>query len=325
MYHNIALTVTYNTLYLLNRTKIIFMDVLSDILSKIKLASVVYFKSDFSDPWGMDVSKGPFAQFHIVTKGQCILRTKDKSITLFTGDIVVFPLGASHWLANNEQSKRYNGKEVVESILSGKSLFEGDKLATTLVCGHFEFDATMDHPFIKELPSIIHITDTDLNQFSWLKNIADLIIQEAGKELSGSNVIVNKLGEVLFIHTLRAHIEKNTSNKGFIAAMQDDRISKVLKEIHSSPQNNWHLNSLSQIAGMSRTSFTNRFKVLIGDTPFNYLTRWRLLQAQEFLKESNYSIGEITERVGYQSEAAFNRVFKRKVGQTPLKFRQNSI
>jgi len=301
------------------------MDVLSDILSKVKLTSVVYFKSDFSEPWGMNIPKGPFSQFHIVTKGQCVLRTKDKSIQLFTGDIVVFPLGASHWLANNENSERRNGQEVVESIFSGKSLFDGDKLSATLVCGHFEFDKNIDHPFIKELPSIIHINDTDLNQFSWLKSVTELVIQEAGKELSGSDIIVNKLGEVLFIHLLRAYIEKNKSTKGFVAAIQDDRISKVLKEIHSSPQNNWQLNSLARVAGMSRTSFTNRFKVLVGATPHNYLTQWRLLQARELLIESDYSIREIAEKVGYQSEAAFNRVFKEKVNQTPLKFRRNIL
>jgi len=81
------------------------LDVLSDILTKVKLSSVVYFKSDFSEPWGMEIPKGPFAQFHIITKGQCLLKMKGKSIKLFTGDIVVFPLGASHWLANNERIK----------------------------------------------------------------------------------------------------------------------------------------------------------------------------------------------------------------------------
>lgn len=301
------------------------MDILSDILSKVKLSSVVYFKSDFSEPWGMEIPKGPFAQFHIVTKGQCVLKTKDKSIQLFAGDIIVFPLGASHWLANNENSKRYQGQDVVQSILSGKSLFEGDKLSTTLVCGHFEFDKNLDHPFIKELPSIIHIDDTDLKQYSWLKNITDLVIEEAEKEQSGSGVIINKLGEILFVHTLRAFILKNKSVNGFIAAIQDERISKVLKEIHSSPENAWQLETLAQIAGMSRTSFINKFKMLIGDTPFNYLTQWRLLQAKELLKESNKSVGEIAEEVGYQSEAAFNRVFKKNIKQTPLKFRQNIL
>jgi AraC-like DNA-binding protein len=301
------------------------MDVISDVLSKIKLSSVVYFKSDFSEPWGMDIPKGPFAQFHIITKGQCILRTKNRSVQLFAGDIIVFPLGASHWLANNENSKLYNGQDVVQSILLGKSLFRGDKLSTTLVCGHFEFDKGFDHPFIKELPSIIHIEDTDLKQFSWLKSISNLVIQEAEKEQPGSGVIINKLGEILFVHTLRAYIEKNKSSNGFIAAIQDERISKVLREIHASPENNWQLEQLAQIAGMSRTSFANRFKELIGDTPFSYLTQWRLLQAKELLKESSLSVGEIAEQVGYRSEAAFNRIFKKRMYQTPLKFRQNIL
>ena len=301
------------------------MDVLSDILSKIKLSSVVYFKSDFSKPWGMEVPKGPFAQFHIVTKGQCILKSNTDYFQLFTGDIIVFPFGASHWLADDERSKLYKGNEVVASILSGKSLFEGNKLSTSLVCGHFEFDRNTDHPFIKELPSVIHIDGADVKQFSWLKNITDLIIEEAEKEQFGSNVIVNKLGEVLFIHTLRAFIKKSNSKTGFIAAIQDERISNVLKKIHSSPQNNWRLENLAQIAGMSRTSFMNRFKMLIDETPFNYLTQWRMLRAKELLAESDLSVGEVAEQVGYQSEAAFNRVFKKRVEQTPLKFRKNVL
>lgn len=301
------------------------MDILSDILSKVKLSSVVYFKSDFSEPWGMDIPKGPFAQFHIVTKGQCVLKTRDESIRLFAGEIVVFPFGASHWLANNEKSNRHPGQEVVQSILSGKSLFEGNQISTTLVCGHFEFDRSLDHPFIKELPAIIHIQDTDLKQFSWLKSITDLVIEEARKEQAGSGIIVNKLGEILFVHILRVFMEKNKSTNGFIAAIQDERISRVLKEIHSSAQKDWSLEQLAQIAAMSRTSFANRFKSLTGETPFNYITQWRLLIAKELLEESTLSVGEIAEQVGYQSEAAFNRVFKKRISQTPLKFRKSNL
>ena len=301
------------------------MDTLSDVLSKIKLSSVIYFKSDFSKPWGMEIPKGPFAQFHIVTAGECVLKTKNKLVHLYTGDIVIFPFGKSHWLANDEKSKRYNGREVVESIIAGTSVFEGDNLSTTLVCGHFKFDRSIDHPFIKELPSIICISNDDQRQFSWLKNIASLVIEEAEKEQSGSSIIVNKLGEVLFVHALRAYIKKNKSDKGFIAAMQDERISRALKEIHNSPHKRWKIEQLAQLAAMSRTSFANKFKELIGETPFNYITKWRLLRAKELLEESNLTVGEIAEQVGYQSEAAFNRVFKKRVLLTPLKFRQKTL
>lgn len=298
------------------------MDVLSSVLKKVKLSSTVYFKSDFSSPWGMDIPKGPFAQFHIVTRGQCVLKTKDKSLKLFTGDIIVFPLGTSHWLADNESSDLKKGQDVVKSIINGKSLFEGSQVSTTLVCGHFEFDRTMDHPFVNELPEVIHITDSERKEKSWLENITTLIIQEASNENAGSNIIVNKLGEVLFIHTLRAFFERKLNKKGFLAALQDERIGKALRAIHQTPENDWQLSSLAQISGMSRTSFSNQFKALVGDTPLTYITNWRILQAKELLKESTQSVGEIAEKVGYQSEAAFNRVFKKLVALTPLRYRQ---
>ena len=301
------------------------MDVLSDILSKIKLSSVVYFKANFSMPWGMDVPKGPFAQFHIITNGHCILQTEHKSIQLSVGDIVVFPLGSSHWLADNENSKRHGGQKVVTSVLSGNSLFQGEKPSTTLVCGHFDFDKRLDHPFIKELPAVIHIKNSDSKQFSWLQNITNLIIEEAEKEQFGSSVIVNKLGEVLFVHTLRAYIEMNREVTGFIAAIQDKRIGKALKEFHTSPEKDWKLEQLAQIASMSRTSFANYFKVLTGETPFNYITQWRIIRAKELLEDSKFSVGEIAEKVGYQSEAAFNRVFKKRISLTPLKFRHSVL
>jgi len=307
---------------LLIRTIYYEMDVLSDILGKIKLSSAVYFKSDFSSPWGMDIPKGPFAQFHIVTRGQCVLKTKDQEIQLFTGDLVVFPMGTSHWLADSDVSDRAAGMDVVQAIMNGKSLFEGDHISTTLICGHFEFDRSVDHPFLKELPEIIHIPEAERKERAWLESIVSLVIQEAGNEKAGSQIIVNKLGEILFVHTLRAFIERNNSEKGFMAAMQNERISSVLRAIHESPEKDWQLSSLAQIAGMSRTSFSNKFKGLIGETPLTYVTNWRILQAKELLKESDKSVGMIASEVGYQSEAAFNRVFKKRVDQTPLKYRQ---
>ena len=301
------------------------MDIISDILSKIKLKGVVYFKSDFAIPWGMGIPEGPLAQFHMVTKGQCWLKTPEGVIQLFAGDVVVFPHGDPHWLAGEEHSKIYDGKEVISSIHSGRSIFEKGNYSATLICGHFEFDNRLDHPFIQELPSFLHITDTDLRNFSWLKNITDLVIRETGKQDAGSRIIVDKLGEVLFIHILRAYIQNNASDRGFITALRDERISKVLNAIHTTPDKNWQLPSLAQIAGMSRTSFANRFKLLVGDTPHNYLTLWRILEAKELLVESSKTVGEIAQDVGYHSEAAFNRVFKKRVELTPLKYRQQIL
>ncbi len=298
------------------------MDVLSNILGKVRLTSAVYFKSDFASPWGMDIQEGPFAQFHIVTRGQCLLKTGDRTTNLFSGDIVVFPFGASHWLADKESSRRQLGQEVVTAILNEKSLFEGPNVSTTLVCGHFEFDRNMDHPLINELPGMIHIPDSERQEKPWLEGIANLVVREVGHEEPGSHIIVNKLGEILFVYILRAFILRNAYDKGFLAALQDDQINNVLKAIHDVPQRNWKLSSLAQIGGLSRTGFSNRFKELVGETALSYVTKWRISLAKELLKEGKETVGEVAEKVGYRSEAAFNRIFKRTVAQTPLKYRQ---
>jgi len=299
------------------------MDALSDVLETIRLKSAVYFRSDFSSPWGMEVPKGPFAQFHMVAKGRCKLKMKGKpTIDLFSGDIVIFPFGASHWLADSNKSKKTNGMEVVQSIWDGQSLFSGDKFATSLVCGHFEFDRNTDHPFIKALPDFIHISDVDRKSMAWLESISNLIMQEADSENSGSNIVVNRLAEVLFIHAIRAYIISNKDEKGFMTALKDEKISKALKLIHVAPEKNWTLNSLSSEAGLSRTLFANRFRDMVGETPLTYITSWRILKAKQMLEQTDEPVGIIAEKVGYTSEAAFNRVFKKRVNQTPGVYRR---
>lgn len=299
------------------------MDVLSDVLEKMKLSSAVYFKSDFSSPWGMDVTAGSFAQFHIVVEGQCILETANDSIILFAGDIVVFPFGTSHCLLDAKTSEKVPGLKVVESILAGNSIFKGESHTTSLVCGHFEFDKNLDHSFIKSLPDLIHIAASEKDERVWLTAVSDLIIYETGRGGAGSRLIVKKLGEVLFTHTLRAYMQTKAGDSGFMAALQDRRISNALIAIHENPQKYWNLVSLAEKAGMSRTAFSVRFKALLGETPLHYLTQWRIIQAKEWLEVTDKSVGEIAENVGYRSEAAFNRVFKKRVLLTPLKYRQH--
>jgi AraC-like DNA-binding protein len=261
----------------------------------------------------------------MVTRGQCLLKTKHSRIQLFAGDIIVFPFGTSHWLADREESNRINGSKVVEDILNQVPVFHGEEISTTLICGHFEFDRNLGHPCIDELPDLIHIKDSERKALPWLEIITDLIAREASSEEQGGNLIINKLGEVLFIHTLRAYLVRNKHKHGFYAGLQDNRISSVLKEIHKNPQTDWQLSVLGQIAGMSRTGFSTLFKEITGTTPMTYITNWRIINAKELLSATKKSVGEIASHVGYQSEAAFNRVFKKYVSQTPLKYRQSVL
>lgn len=299
------------------------MDGLSAVLDQIRLNSVVYFKSNFAPSWGMDVAQGPFAQFHIIAEGDCCFKCEgQESKVLTAGDILIFPNGTAHWLAHTAGSSKLNGQDVVSSIMQGRSVFQTEDTATTLICGHFEFDRTVDHPFLTSLPDIIHIKNIEEGDFPWILNIANLLITETQTDSTGSSVIVERLAEALFISAIRYYISQHHSQP-FLAALYDQKISTTLQLIHASPEKDWSLDNLSKEAGMSRTSFANHFRNKVGQTPMHYLTKWRMLIARRILEESQESISDIAERVGYGSEPAFSRAFKKVVNETPARFRRD--
>lgn len=295
------------------------MDALSDILRTIKLRTSVYFRADFPSPWGMDVDAGDFAQFHMVVRGHCWLKTEKLSepIALAGGDIVLFPHGDAHWLADDPRHKRLPGRQVVEAICSDRQIFQGGNVSTTLVCGHFEFDRNFDHPFLTSLPGLIHVTDTERRDLSWLETATNVIIHEAGSAQPGADVVAERLAEVLFIQVLRTYMKQRGSSGGFLAALRDEQISHALKLIHTEPEAVWTLQNIARTIGMSRSAFAARFKKLVGVTPMDYITSWRMHKARELLSNARMPLIDIAERVGYTSEAAFNRAFKRQFQQTP--------
>ena len=130
------------------------MDALSEILRSIKLRSSVYFRADFHSPWGMEIDDGPYAQFHMVVRGHCWLKWNgvEEPLALSAGDVLLFPRGSAHWLADDPRSKRLPGRQIAEAIRHQEPAFQGERVSTTLVCGHFEFDRGVDHPFLSSLP-----------------------------------------------------------------------------------------------------------------------------------------------------------------------------
>ncbi len=303
------------------------MDALSDILGMIRLRSSVYFRADFCSPWGMQVERGPFAQFHLVVRGNCWLQSEDmpEPILLSSGDIVVFPFGDSHWIAGDRRGRRLPGRAVVEAIRRKELIFQKGRMSATLVCGHFEFDRDFRHPFIQSLPRFIHLPGTDQRRFSWLETVLQVMIQEAGADRPGAEAVALRLAEVLFIHILRSYMMRAEVNHGFFAALKDRRIHAAMKRMHSELQTDWTLERLAREVGMSRSSFAARFKQMVGMAPMEYLTTWRMHKARELLVERNLALIDIAERVGYRSEPAFIRAFKRCFGQNPGAMRREML
>lgn len=302
------------------------MDALSTILEATGLRCVVYSKFPLAAPWGLDIIKDENSQFWRLVSGNCSIGAPDgRIIELVEGDLVFVPHGSAHWIADKPTSLRIPSPQFVKARREGKPVFNSGGDLTILIAGHFEFDYQSLHPFLKDLPSIIHIKQYNTENQLLLKQVTQLMLKELNNEKPGSSIMLKCLSEIMFINIIRAYIEQVLPADGFLSALNDPRISKALKLIQESPQNNWTLESLASEIGMSRSVFFNQFKKMVHETPLSYLTNWRIRRAQKLLTTENSNISEIAANVGYQSEAAFNRIFKSRTGQTPAAYRKSKF
>jgi AraC-like DNA-binding protein len=299
------------------------MDALSTVLEAVRLRSVIYSKIPLAAPWGLDVVKDENSQFWRLVSGNCTIGSPDgRVIELAPGDLVFVPHGSAHWIADSATSLRMPSPEFVKARREGIPVFNSDGEVTTLVAGHFEFDYRPLHPFLKDLPAIIHIRQFVTENELLLKQVTQLMLDELNNERPGSKVMLRCLSEIMFVNIIRSYLEQASSPNGFLSALNDSRISKALKLIQDLPGNDWTLELLASEVGMSRSVFFNQFKKLVHETPLSYLTNWRIRNAQKLLMTDNSNISEIAMTVGYQSEAAFNRIFKAKMGKTPAVYRR---
>lgn len=304
------------------------MDVLSDILQSVHLGGGVYFRCEFSAPWGMEIKPTPVAEFHIIVRGNCWLRMPGRSvpIALQGGDLVAFPHGDAHTLVDAPEGAALPAEEIVQGQNLdhyGPVTHGGSGLPATVLCGYFQFDRDHPHPLVAVLPALIHIRGTDSYDFAWLQTAINFMIHETRTAKPGSEAVVNRLAEVLFVQMVRAHIAQTEAPPGMLAAIADKQIGAALQLAHQAPQQPWSLASLAQRIGMSRSAFAARFNQLVGQTPMQYLTFWRMRKARQLLSESRLGTAAIAEQVGYQSEAAFAKAFKKAVGVGPSAYRRN--
>jgi AraC-like DNA-binding protein len=247
-------------------------------------------------------------------------------IALQGGDLVAFPHGDAHTLVDAPEGAALPAEEIVQGQNLdhyGPVTHGGSGLPATVLCGYFQFDRDHPHPLVAVLPALIHIRGTDSYDFAWLQTAINFMIHETRTAKPGSEAVVNRLAEVLFVQMVRAHIAQTEAPPGMLAAIADKQIGAALQLAHQAPQQPWSLASLAQRIGMSRSAFAARFNQLVGQTPMQYLTFWRMRKARQLLSESRLGTAAIAEQVGYQSEAAFAKAFKKAVGVGPGAYRRN--
>ncbi len=314
------------------------MDALSEVLKIVKLRGALFFNAEFSAPWCVASSQssqiapllcpgaGHVIIYHYLADGRAYAQLPGGSRRdLGLGDVVIFPHGDAHILGNGA------GKPVSSQTIFAKNLSNGLKVAryggggelTKFVCGYMACDPSLSEVLLVGLPSMFVVNIGNDSAGQWLANSIQFSVREAGGPGTGSDVVLAKLSEVLFVETLRRFIQDlPDKQKGWLAGARDPVIGEALALLHKNPAHPWTVANLAHQVGVSRTRFAERFRHFLGEPPMAYLARWRLKLAAEILVSSNANVAEIAAEVGYASEAAFNRVFKREFGCPPAQFRR---
>lgn len=308
------------------------MDLLSEILDTLALRGQLYFRTCFSGPWAIAVPHYERAiRFHLVAQGECYVRAgEDDPVHLRQGDLVLIPGGASHSISFSADAKPAPLEEVIEkSGYDGGTLFvvgEGcERASTQLICGHFTFAEGSDHPMLRSLPPLLHVSASVRAGSFWLDETLRLIAQQMIAQTPGSEASVRRISEVIFIETIRACAEQSEPLSQLLEALTDPKISRAILAMHKDSAAQWTVETLAAEAAMSRSRFAERFQSLVGCGPLTYLAEWRLQRAKALLGDPRVSIQEVAGRIGYQSPAAFTRAFANMFGQSPSDFRRSLV
>lgn len=306
------------------------MDPLDEVFSAMRVDNALYARIEAGAPWGLSFRRGETARFGLVVRGGGWLTLDDPAVparepvALSAGDCFVIPHGLAYTIQDDLHSPTVNCVDVVRDNVGGIVPLGGGGAATTIVCGWFIFDPYGSRPLLDLLPPLLHIRmDQDRTQL--LQATLQLLAMETAQRALGSGVIVSRLADVIFVQTVRAHIQTldGETETGWLAALSDRRIGAALRVLHKSVASEWTVESLAGAAGMSRSAFALRFKEKVGQSPLDYLTRWRMFRAGHLLRSTDRPLVDVAASVGYESEAAFNKAFKRTMGAAPGAFRRS--
>lgn len=315
------------------------MDVLSEVLKVVKLKGALFFNAEFSAPWCLSSSRsidvapylspgaGHLIIYHLLTEGHAYARLADgRREELTAGDIVIFPHGDQHLLGNGLPEKPVDSfRTFAKSISEGLRpvRFGGGGEVTKFVCGFLACEPRLSDVFLAGLPRMLKVNVAKEPSGQWLEQSIRFSVDEASESNAGSELVRAKLSEVLFMETLRRYINTLAPDQtGWLAGVRDPVIGQALAVLHRDPAHSWTVAELARRVGLSRTRLAERFRHLLGESPMAYLGKWRLTLAAEILESTEDSIAEVAAAVGYGSEAAFNRAFRRGFDCPPAQFRR---
>ncbi len=318
-------------------------DPIGEALYLLRMNGSLYCQSDLTTPWSIAMPEmSGSMMFHIVMEGRCWLTSHDGSHVLMeSGSMALLPHGRGHTIATEsgapgtplfnipvrQLSERYEylqygggNNPPDENDRDEHHRNEQDGERTRLVCGVIRFDHSAGQQLIQQLPEVISLSASQTGQQSWLQHSVNFMAEEARTLSPGGETIMAHLSDIIVIQAIRHWITSDpAAQQGWLGALQDPKIGKALAAIHARPADNWNLETLARESGMSRSGFAARFTELVGTPAAQYVTEWRMKLARTRLQHAPVPLGALAEELGYQSEAAFSRAYKRVMGESPIR------
>lgn len=302
------------------------------------MTGAIFYELECTAPWGFRVpamaavagSLSPgtdlLVNYHLVTAGEALVQLGEGELRVRAGDLVVLPHGDAHAVSHGGPAVMVDSRPPLREALGGRPelvRLGGGGAATEIVCGFFGCQRAAERLFLAGLPPlfVVHLRDDPTG--AWLEGSVRHLAGEARSGRPGSAALLSKMAEALFVETLRRYMEKlPDEQRGWLAAARDPLVGSALALLHRFPARAWTVEELAAEVGASRSVLGERFAHFLGEAPLSYLGRWRLQLAARALEDSSRSVLEIAAEVGYQSEAAFSRAFKREVGLPPSQYRR---
>src|SRR5262245_49908536 len=296
-------------------------DPLGEALHFLRMSGVSYCRSDFTAPWGLFLPMAAdCARFHLVVSGTAVLRDGNETLKLETGDLILIPHGGGHYLLDEPASPVAQLEDLNPEHQNERyCLFRhgGGGPLTQLVCVKLRFDHPAAYQLISQLPKVIHVKAANSHEMVWLDTILRFIASEAKGLRPGGDTVLTRLADILIIQTIRWGIEHQaTMQPGWLAALRDSRIGRAIPPTHRDRGAGWRGGPAASEGAMVRSPVAVRFTERRREPVMGYVRRWRMYAALTILRHANADIGELATRLGYTSEAAFNRTFKRVIGMT---------
>ncbi len=316
------------------------MDALSDVLRVVRLKGAVFLHAEFTTPWCIFSQVTPqdcrplldgaehMVPYHYVIEGRMTAQIPNKApVEVEAGEVIIFPHNDGHLLGSDLDLPPVPSRQVVRVSPEGLSVIRhgGGGARTRVVCGFLGCDRLDGNPLAAALPPILHFDARRGSAASWIRSSFEFAADEIAARRAGSGTVLEKLSELLFVETLRHYVETLPDEQtGWLAGLKDGFVSRTLGLLHRRVAHHWTVDDLGREVGLSRSALADRFTRLIGEPPMHYLARWRIQLAAQQLRNSDAPLARIAEEVGYDSEAAFNRAFKRHFGVPPATWRKKA-